>query len=334
MASGNYAKRTTTRVSTEPQTVIPPRATRKLQTPVVIEEKKEPDIIDIAEMMPRARQSRTKALQASPPVEKYTEQSIRPYRTTRNMGRPLRTRRVVDAVAPDPLERHRPWLKIVIGCVIAAVVFMSVLISAGMMQRPGLPQLITSTGGGVYSIQVGGADAKSWQEKEPMPAKTPIPTKTGPYAVLGKPTITVAFINQVLASYHSPAAGKGQALYDLGVKYGIDPAFALAFFQHESTFGTQGEARTTMSLGNLRCIPDRPCVDQDRGGYAQMQSWEDGFEIWYQLIRNYYIARRGLLTVDQIIPVYAPAADNNNEKAYVAALKHSIDTWHAGMIRP
>jgi len=241
---------------------------------------------------------------------------------------------IVDAVAPDPIEHHWPWRKFFIWSVVAAVLFAGVLISAGIMQRPGIPQLITSTGGGVYSIQVGGADAKTWQEKAPMPAKKPIPTNMGPYSVLGKPTISAAFINQVLASYNSPAAGKGQALYDLGVKYGIDPTFALAFFQHESTFGTAGEARTTMSLGNLRCIPNRPCVDQDRGGYAQMKSWEDGFEIWYQLIRNYYIASRGLVTVEQIIPVYAPTADNNNEQGYINALKHSIDTWHAGTLRP
>jgi hypothetical protein len=334
-------------VPTEPQTVIPQRATRELQTTVVIEEEDHSDSISVT-TRPVTLRNKTKALEEVQLAEQYTE-PVRPparnttarnttYRTTnrtKDLYEDRRPRRVViDAVVPDPVERHRPWIKIFIGSVVAAVIFAVVLISAGISQRPGLPQLITNTGGGVYSIQVGGADAKSWQEKEPMPAKTPIPTKTGPYAVLGKPTISVNFINQVLASYHSPAAGKGQTLYDLGVKYGIDPAFALAFFMHESTFGTQGEARTTMSLGNLRCIPDRPCVDQDRGGYAQMQSWEDGFEIWYQLIRNYYIARRGLVTVEQIIPVYAPAADSNNEQAYISSLKHSIDTWHAGMLRP
>src|SRR5439155_11792746 len=106
--------------------------------------------------------------------------------------------------------------------------------------------------------------------------------------------------------YHSPAAGKGQALYDLGVKYGIVPVFALAFFMHESLFGTTGEARATLSLGNLRCIKTRPCIDQNRECYAQTDSWEDGFEQWYRLIRNLYVAQWGLVTVDRIIPTYAP----------------------------
>jgi hypothetical protein len=110
-----------------------------------------------------------------------------------------------------------------------------------------------------------------------------------PYSVLGPPSVSAEFINRVLALYHSPAAGSGQALYDDGVRTGIDPVFALAFFLHESSFRTTGEARKTLSLGNERCIPDRPCVDLDRGGYAQMESWEDGFAHWYSLILTLYI---------------------------------------------
>jgi hypothetical protein len=169
---------------------------------------------------------------------------------------------------------------------------------------------------------------------------TPIATNTG-YSVLGKPTITAAFINQVLAAYHSPAAGQGQALYDLGVQYGIDPAFALAFFMHESTFGTAGEARITLALGNLRCIPNYLCVNTSgtacqtgQSCYAKFSSWENGFKAWYQLICNLYVTDWGLVTVDQIIPKYAPAADHNDEKAYINALKYALDTWHAGILTP
>jgi len=152
--------------------------------------------------------------------------------------------------------------------------------------------------------------------------------------VLGAPTITADFINRVLASYNSPAAGKGQALYDYGVEYGIDPVFALAFFLHESEFGTTGVARITLSLGNLRCIPNRACSYTNDGGYAVMNSWEDGFEQWYKLIRNLYVAKWGLVTIDQIIPVYAPSSDHNDVAGYIAALKHAIDTWHAGILKP
>src|SRR2546421_3837692 len=70
------------------------------------------------------------------------------------------------------------------------------------------------------------------------------------YAVLGPPSVEASFINRVLAAYHSPAAGLGQALYNDGVRTSIDPVYALAFFMHESSFGITGEARKTLALGN------------------------------------------------------------------------------------
>ena len=164
----------------------------------------------------------------------------------------------------------------------------------------------------------------------------------GKYSFIGKPTLSAAFIDRVLASYHSPAAGKEQALYELGAKYGIDPAYALAFFMHESLFGTTGEARKTMSLGNERCIADRACVDRNLGGYAQMYSWEDGFDHFYRLILYGYvggevtdpIAGHPCTTIEQAIPIYAPSSDNNNVAAYTLAIEHELQTWWAGRVQP
>src|SRR5437660_4578047 len=241
---------------------------------------------------------------------------------------------MISEFVPHPLEQHKPWMKTLILCIVCTIIFSAILISAAIYQRPGSPELVNLWGGQVYDVQVGGSLANTWQTSQPLAPKVPLPSHVGPYSVLGKPTITVDLIDQVLASYHSPAAGKGQKLYDLGVKYGIDPVFALAFFMHESLFGTTGEARATLSLGNLRCIPTRPCIDQNRGGYAQMLSWEDGFEQWYKLIRNLYVAQWGRVTVDQIIPKYAPNSDGNNEAAYIATLKYEVDTWRAGNLRP
>src|SRR5436305_1814103 len=146
------------------------------------------------------------------------------------------------------------------------------------------------------------------------------------YSVLGPPTVSAAFIDRVLAAYHSPAAGLGQVLYDDGVRTGIDPVYALAFFMHESSFGTTGEARKTLALGNERCIPDRPCVDLDRGGYAQMESWEDGMSHWYMLILRLYINDWHRVTIEQIIPKYAPESDGNDEVAYIATIEHVVET--------
>src|SRR5947209_5781618 len=292
MASGSYAKKV---IAQDPaQTLIPPRATRQLPAVKAAEE----------------RQT-SKAL----PI--------------------VRPPKVVDEFKEHPLTRHHSWLRPLLVCMAVVVVSAFTLIYAGVFQRPGAPQLIISPNAQVFPIQVGGTlgAVNTWtNSKGPIPSKKPIPTQTGPYSVEGKPSLTVDFMNQVLAYYHSPAAGKAQALYDDGLKYGLDPAYALDFFMHESTFGTAGVARVTLSLSNMRCVPEYPC-HHEGGGYAQFSSWEQGFEAWFKLIRNLYIAQWGLVTVDQIIPVYAPSSDHNDVAGYIAALKHTVDVWRAGIVQ-
>src|SRR5216683_4868453 len=251
MAGGSYSQRP---VPEEPTgTLVPARATRQLPAVREAEELEERITRRLPEVHPGT----------GIPIHRYAER---------------------------PLARHRTWLGPFIICMVIVVSGSLVLISAGIFQRTDNSHLVTTyQGGQSYAIQVGGSidNVNLWlNSNEPLPPKKPIPTNPGPYSVLGKPTITVDFINQVLASYNSPAAGKGQALYNYGVKYGIDPIYALAFFLHESTMGTTG------------------------------------------------VAQKGLVTVDQIIPVYAPSSDHNDVKGYIAALKRYIDVWHAGILRP
>ena len=149
------------------------------------------------------------------------------------------------------------------------------------------------------------------------------------YTLQGPPTVSASFIDQVLAHAGSEAAGTGQALYSLGVQYGIDPVYALAFFHHESQFGTTGEATVTRSLGNERCIADRPC---NARGFAVFASWTDSYEHWYSLIVNLYIKQWHLTTVAQIIPKYAPAGDGNDVAGYIAAIEQDVMLWRAGQV--
>jgi len=229
-----------------------------------------------------------------------------------------------------PLQSvQRLDLSRLILCIVSLILCAIVLFLLILSQRPASPQLVSYVGGQVYAMQVGGDRAATWQQREPRPAVKVSVASNGSYLVLSTPTISANFINRVLTTYNSPAAGKGQPLYDMGVKYGIDPAFALAFFLHESSFGTQGEAQVSLSLGNLRCIPNFKCQD----GYAWFTTWEDGFQAWYELIRNLYVSQWGLTTVNQIIPKYAPTADNNNETAYIASVEHAISTWRAGILQ-
>ena len=146
------------------------------------------------------------------------------------------------------------------------------------------------------------------------------------YDLRGLPSISVATIERVLAAYHSPALGTGQGFFDLGVQYGIDPAFLLAFFVHESTAGTAGAAVANLSVGNIRCVAGYRCG----GGYAAYASWRQGAEHWYWLITAsglYCGAGSDRCTVAAIIPRYAPSADNNNEAAYIATVERLVAEW-------
>lgn len=154
---------------------------------------------------------------------------------------------------------------------------------------------------------------------------------TNPYSVVGQPTMTAAQVDRVLQNAGSPAQGTGTAVYALSLKYGIDDAFAVAFFQHESTFGTRGEAQSSLSPGNLRCIPDAACVNTsgqpcqtEQSCYAAFPTWEAGFEAWYQLIRTLYVDIWHLTTIEQIIPRYAPNADHNDEANYISSVEASV----------
>ena len=160
-----------------------------------------------------------------------------------------------------------------------------------------------------------------------------------PYNIVGKPTISAAYIDRVLTNAHSPGAGLGQTIINLGKQYGIDPVFLIAIFQHESAFGTTGEAHFTFSPGNERCIKERPCVnnltppgpcESGQSCYAQMQNWPDGFDRLCFLLLNGYV--RGEITgnymvdIGEIIPTFAPKDDGNDTQAYIQILKQDVVT--------
>lgn len=149
-------------------------------------------------------------------------------------------------------------------------------------------------------------------------------------AVVGAPTITGAQIEQVLASYNSPAVGHGQEIYDLGLKYGINPAIGLAFFIQESGAGSnpawagwKEDGTTTRNIGNIICTAGYRCY----GRFRDYDTWGQGIEDWYRLISELYVGEWGRTTVEQIIPKYAPAADNNDESAYIDVVKRLVEGW-------
>jgi hypothetical protein len=151
----------------------------------------------------------------------------------------------------------------------------------------------------------------------------------GDYTLSGAPSITAQQIDAILSSYGSPAAGSGAAWYDLGLKYGIDPAFAVAFFIHESSAGTNAawaglkpDGASTHNVGNIICAGYATCY----GRFRDYASWNDGIEDWYRLIDTEYIQGRGTRTVQDIIPIYAPSFENDVQ-SYINSVTGMVDGW-------
>jgi hypothetical protein len=152
---------------------------------------------------------------------------------------------------------------------------------------------------------------------------------SGDYALRAPPSLTAEQIDRILDSYASPAAGTGQIWYNLGLERGIDPAYAVAFFIHESAAGTaqawaglKPDGSTTHNVGNIICAGYATCY----GRFRDYPSWQVGIADWYRLIDVEYLQGRGHQTVADIIPVYAPSFEND-VNGYVHVVQRLVDQW-------
>jgi flagellum-specific peptidoglycan hydrolase FlgJ len=219
-------------------------------------------------------------------------------------------------------KRMRGWQFVLALAVLAVLLIMqrtptNTIISAA----PGLSSSFTALNGTAPAAQAAASVP---------PAAAQAAQSTTGLSIVGAPSVTVAQIEAVLAEYRSPARGTGQAMYDLGVKYGIDPAFLLAFFIHESSAGTnpkwagiKDDGSTTHNIGNIVCTTGWRCY----GRFRDYPSWDAGIEDWYALMRDLYVNEWGRSTVEAIIPKYAPASDNNDEARYIAQIRTLVDSW-------
>ena len=171
------------------------------------------------------------------------------------------------------------------------------------------------------------------QQAPPAAPEAPLAVRdAGDHDLRGAPTISAAHIDQILASYNSPATGSGDAWVAMGEKYGIDPAYAVAFFIHESSAGTnpgwagiKSDGSTTHNIGNIICAGYSACY----GRFRDYPSWEAGIDDWYKLISVEYINGRGTTTVADILPIYAPASENDTE-GYIHIVEQMVDGWRSG----
>ena len=153
----------------------------------------------------------------------------------------------------------------------------------------------------------------------------------GNTSIRGTPTITAARIDEILRLYNSPAQGTGQIWIDEGIAHNINPVYALAFFMHESNLGTNPEwsgwkedGTNTHNVGNIICAGYSRC----HGRFRDYATWQEGIHDWYRLIALEYIDQRGIHTVEDIIPVYAPEFENDVE-TYIGSVREYAFQWSA-----
>ncbi len=142
------------------------------------------------------------------------------------------------------------------------------------------------------------------------------------YDPIALPSISFETFERFLRDNNSPALPEAASMYDTCVLEGCDPALALAFFEHESTLGKNGAANITHSIGNIRCSAGYSCINTEgNGSFRYYPNWTAGVRDWVLLLKNTYRGEWGLSTLEQIIPRYAPNADNNNEAWYIYRVK-------------
>jgi hypothetical protein len=181
---------------------------------------------------------------------------------------------------------------------------------------------------GNRNIGHGGSRSGSFEPNGPID-KSAIPRPVaGDLNIKGPPSCTPEQIQTFLEKMGSPAAkeqGFSQALHDACTKRGIDPAVAVGFFLQESTCGRYGRGHENHSMGNIKgTAPESGGSD---GTFRRYGTWAEGARDWARLIDDSYVQKRGLQTLSQVISVYAPSSDGNNERGYVATVKGVVENF-------
>lgn len=158
-------------------------------------------------------------------------------------------------------------------------------------------------------------------------------------------SLTADEVEAILKGYDSPAGiegGFGQMTVDECKRTGIDNAYVVAMFIHESTAGTAGAAVETHSTGNIICT-DGNCA----GRFQRYADWKAGGRAHFTLLKCYrdgggegcdglWSGKKHDTIVDALY-TWAPPSDNNNQNqdceadpsSYPCAVKKDVSNWRS-----
>jgi hypothetical protein len=150
------------------------------------------------------------------------------------------------------------------------------------------------------------------------------------------PRISAAKFEEVLKTAKSPAATEAREIYRVIVENGTDPAFMLAVFFHESRFATDPKSmvvlHSTKNWGNTRSsrVGVKTIAPTERGNFVSYGTWAQGADdATYRLIDpEFEYARAGATTIGEIIPIWAPKGDfNNDPDGYINTVISLMNQW-------
>lgn len=157
------------------------------------------------------------------------------------------------------------------------------------------------------------------------PQPTPVPTQTPSDVITRSPSISVVEIGRILQRVNSPILPYSGDVYAYGIQYGIDPVFALAFWMKESREASDGSvAAVDHNPGYTEGLGSDPRC----GRWACWPTWPEGIAGWFHYMRVFFVQDRHLVTVESILPVYAPSSENNTS-GYIAFVLNQVATWRA-----
>ena len=133
----------------------------------------------------------------------------------------------------------------------------------------------------------------------------------------------------------SPACPEAGDMYDVLVRYGIDPAIHVGQAWHETSLGRAGIGREPWrNLHGVQChagdgrIADA-AVPWGNGCAGVYATYVAAVETWSRLLLREYVPE-GRTTPETVVMKYAPPGkDGNVPSAYVASMKRMIDEARA-----
>ena len=140
-----------------------------------------------------------------------------------------------------------------------------------------------------------------------------------PYFVGAQP-IKKATFKAVLTDHRSPLAEFADPIYDWLVSLNISADIWLAQCAKESSFAKLGIGHQNANPLNRRARGDEPARD----GFADYKGafWLGALASMQHL--KWYYGQAGLLTVESIVPKWAPKEDGNDPPAYIAFMRRTV----------